>query len=504
LEVQDAPLDLGQSGVRGLRECPERCLLKECWLKRIAEKGAKRVGRKAKGVSGSLTRARAEAVSRAVLARKTRRVTTKEDVFRIKALGLDWDIGVMVYTPAGAITRGADGLKGGFFLLHGGNGDYKSVEPLARALSERFGYKVVSMTFPGRLYLPGVRRDWPGDTLNADGTARMPIWKKGEVISRDQYRLVRDDKLRARYGTRTFARAKPGTLFHERMAAWPVAFDEGMLEACRRHLPAGEFSVYLHGHSTGGAFTAILSQRLKNCAGQTEIETAPIGVINRVKHAWSGSMGKIKGFGKAGPKEPDDVLHDPFTDLYLRTWRDRARYSGPETLGREGPAALMRLPMLMEEILDGWAEERLRPQFKAEFPVTHNVSGTLAAAARVAARRLKMGRAETRALVERYLDYGRYREGPEAQAVPPILFVNSRLSRDNSEEVFRAVVMPMLGALKPAPRVHLTMVDAGSHIYMEADGPKLPQGIAPVAAKLFDDAVRGGFFVVDRTKSKQG
>jgi len=462
------------------------------------------VGRKAKGVSGSLTRARAEAVSRAVLARKTRRVTTKEDVFRIKALGLDWDIGVMVYTPAGAITRGADGLKGGFFLLHGGNGDYKSVEPLARALSERFGYKVVSMTFPGRLYLPGVRRDWPGDTLNADGTARMPIWKKGEVITRDQYRLVRDDKLRARYGTRTFARAKPGTLFHERMAAWPVAFDEGMLEACRRHLPAGEFSVYLHGHSTGGAFTAILSQRLENCAGQTEIETAPIGVINRVKHAWSGSMGKIKGFGKAGPKEPDDVLHDPFTDLYLRTWRDRARYSGPETLGREGPAALMRLPMLMEEILDGWGEERLRPQFKAEFPVTHNVSGTLAAAARVAARRLKMGRAETRALVERYLDYGRYREGPGAQAVPPILFVNSRLSRDNSEEVFRAVVMPMLGALKPAPRVHLTMVDAGSHIYMEADGPKLPQGIAPVAAKLFDDAVRGGFFVVDRAKSKQG
>lgn len=448
-----------------------------------------------KSVSGPVSRRRAEAISRAVLARRKRRVNAREDIFRISALGLDWDIGVMVYTPAGKPTRGADGRNAGFFLLHGGNGDYKSVEPLARILAERFGYKVVSMTFPGRLYLPDPSRDWPGDTIEPDGSARMPIWKRGEKIGRDQYDIVRDDKLRARYGTRSFARARPGTLFHERMAAWPVAFDDGMVEACRRHLPVGEFSVYAHGHSTGGAFTAILSQRLENCAGQTEVETAPIGVINRAKHAWSGSMGKIAGFAKAGPKEPDDVLHDPFTDLYLRTWRDRARYAGPEALGREGPAALMRLPMLMEEILGGWAEERLRPQFKAEFPVTHNVAGTLEAAAKVAARRLGLGRAGTRALVARYLDYGRYRTGPDARPVPPVLYVNSRLSRDNSEEAFRGVVMPMLAALDPAPRVHLTMVDAGSHIYMEPDGPKLPLGIAPVAAKLFDDAVRGGFFV---------
>lgn len=451
-----------------------------------------------RGTSGPVSRARAEAISRDVLAAPKRRVRAEEDIFRIRALGLDWDIAVMVYTPAGRITCGADGRKGGFFLLHGGNGDYKSVEPLARVLAERFGYKVVSMTFPGRLYLPDPSRDWPGDTLNPDGSARMPIWKRGERITRDQYDIVRDDKLRARYGVRTFARARQGTLFHERMAAWPVAFDDGMVEACRRHFPAGEFSVYLHGHSTGGAFTAILSQRLENCGGQTEVETAPIGVINRAKHAWSGSMGKIKGYAKAGPREPDDVLHDPFTDLYLRTWRDRARYSGPEALGREGPAALMRLPMLMEEILDGWAEERLRPQFKAEFPVTHNVTGTLEAAARTAAKRLRLGPAETRALVARYLDYGRYRVGPQARPVPPILFVNSRLSRDNSEEAYRGVVMPMLAALDPAPRVHLTMVDAGSHIYMEPDGPNLPQGIAPVAAKLFDDAVRGGFFVMRR------
>ena len=452
---------------------------------------SKGIGR---GLPDSVSRRRAEAISRAVLARRRARLVRQEDIFRLRVLGFDWDIGVMVYAPDSRVARGADGRKAGFFLLHGGNGDYKSVEPLALLLAERFRYKVVSMTFPGRLYLPDPSRDWPGDTLDANGFARMPLWKRGEVIGPDQYTIVRDTALRTRYGTRAFARARPGTLFHERMAAWPVAFDEGMLEACRRHLPADTYSVYGHGHSTGGAFTAILSQRLENFAGQTEIETAPIGAINRMKHAWSGSMGKIKGFAKAGPNESDDVLNDPFTDLYLRSWRDRARYAGPEALGREGQAALMRLPMLMEEILDGWAEERLRPQFKAEFPVTHNVAATLARAARTASRRLGLDRAATAALVDRYLGYGRYQEGPGARAVPPILFVNSRFSRDNSEEVFRAVVLPMLARLKPAPRTRLVMVDAGSHIYMEPDGPRLPLGIAPVAASLFDDAIQGGFF----------
>ena len=32
-----------------------------------------------------------------------------------------------------------------------------------------------------------------------------------------------------------------------------------MIEACRRHFPAGEFSIYGHGHSTGGPFICMLS-----------------------------------------------------------------------------------------------------------------------------------------------------------------------------------------------------------------------------------------------------
>ena len=442
-----------------------------------------------------VSRQSAVKISRALLGKAKRPIACKEDIFRIKTLCLDWDIGVMVYEPAsGRVTRGADGKKAGFFLLHGGNGDFKSVEPLALLLAERFGYRVVSMTFPGRLYFPHRSRDWPGDTISADGTARMPIWRRGEVITPDQYRLVHETSLRDRYGTRTLARAKRGTMYYHRMAAWPAAFEDGMLAACRRHFPEGEYSVYAHGHSTGGAFTAILSQRLPNMAGQTEVETAPIGEINRLKHAWSGSLGKIKGFDKGAVGK--DGLEDPFTDLYLRTWRDRARYAGPEALGKEGPQALMRLPALMEDVLESWQTERLRPQFKAEFLITHNIRGSLTKAAQAAARRLKLSKAESAALVERFLDYGRYLRGPNARPVPPVLFVNSCYSRDNSEEVFDEVVLPQLAALDPRPKTRMVIVDASSHLYTEPDGANLPLGMAPVAAQLFDTAVRGGFFVV--------
>ena len=92
------------------------------------------------------------AVSDAVLARPAGTVTEREDIFRLSALGLDWDIGVRVYEPA-TIARGADGQKVGIFLLHGGAGDYKSMEKFALLFAEKFGFKVVTMTFPGRLYL---------------------------------------------------------------------------------------------------------------------------------------------------------------------------------------------------------------------------------------------------------------------------------------------------------------------------------------------------------------
>ena len=79
------------------------------------------------------------------------------------------------------IARGADGQKVGIFLLHGGAGDYKSMEKFALLFAEKFGFKVVTMTFPGRLYLDDDSRDWPGDTIKPDGTVRTPIWRRGRI-----------------------------------------------------------------------------------------------------------------------------------------------------------------------------------------------------------------------------------------------------------------------------------------------------------------------------------
>jgi hypothetical protein len=416
-----------------------------------------------------------------------------EDIFRIEALGLPWDIGVHVAEPADPdhAARGPDGRKTGFLLLHGGSGDFKSMSTLARLLSGKFGHKAMAMTFPGRLYLPDPRRDWPGDTIHPDGGVRTPIWADGEIITRDQYDVVRDDSMRARYGLRTLARAKPGSRFYDRMAAWPVAFEEAMVEACRRHFPAPDWAVFTHGHSTGGAFSAYITQRVPNIAGQTEIETAPIGFINEVKHDWSGALGKIGAYDRQTTKPAPRF--DPFNDLYIRTWRDLARYRGPEALGQEGPNALMRLPWIMEDVLDGWDRSKARPNFKAEYIVTHNVRASLEAAARAAAARLGMNETATSALVQRYFNYCHYDMSEEAKPIPPILYVNSKDSRDNSPEAYSEIVLPMFAELKRAPKVRAAQFGAGTHVYYKA-AEKFPQGLAPAAAGLFNEAIMSGFY----------
>ena len=435
------------------------------------------------------------AMSDGVLARPARKVEDREDIFRIAALGLDWDIGVRVYEPqpASDITRGADGKKVGIFLLHGGAGDYKSMERFALLFAEKFGFKVVTMTFPGRLYLDDPSRDWPGDTFNADGTVRTPIWLKGEYVTPDQYELVRDTSKRMKYGTRTSARAKPGTRFYERMSSWPKAFEDGMKEACRRHFPEGEFSIYVHGHSTGGPYVSMLSQRVPNIAGVIAIENSTFGYINECKHQWGGHVGRIEGY-KAVAQKTDESWKDPFNDLYIRTWRDLARYRGSEALGQEGPTALMRLPWLMEEILDAWDVARKRPQFKAEYMVTHNIVGALEQAARAAATRLKLSPDETEKLVAHFTGLTSELKGDGVKRVPPFLFVISKDSRDHSPEAYKEVILPMFNAMNPTPRTHVTRFMAGVHTYTKPE-EGLPFGIAPAAAQYYHDAITGGFFV---------
>ena len=169
------------------------------------------------------------------------------------------------------------------------------------------------MTYPGRLYLNDPSRDWPGDTIAGDcpdRKVRTPIWLRGEEITSDQYELIEDTALRARYGTRLLARARPGTKFYDRMASWPAAFEDAMKHFCRELLPQDLYSIYVHGHSTGGPFGHMLTQRVDNIVGVVGIENSPFANIYRamIGYEWPG----------------------PFNELSIRTWRDLARDKGAE------------------------------------------------------------------------------------------------------------------------------------------------------------------------------
>jgi hypothetical protein len=428
-----------------------------------------------------------------VLGRTDIPIKRTEDIFRINVLGMDWDHGMVVYEPEDPkqVPLGADGKKAGFFLLHGGSGDFKGIERHSKLLAAKFGFKVMAGTFPGRFYFPDASRDWPDDTIHADGTVRMPIWQQGEIITPDQYEVVKDASMRNRYGTRTLARAKPDSQFWFRMAGWPAAFEAGMIEANRRHFPEKEFSVYSQGHSTGGPFICMLSQRIPNMAGVCATEHSPFGYLSMGRDEWGGDMGKIAGYEKVEKK--GKARTDPFNELYIRTWRDLARYQGPEALGQEGPKALMRLPAIMEDILDAWQNVKSRPQFKAEYIVTHAISSSLAEAARVSAARLKMNKDETEALVQRFVGYSRELSGPNVKPVPPFLFEISKDSRDHSQEVYEEVIMPGFRRMNPAPKIALTRFGAGVHSFWKAE-KDLPVGIVPSVLKSWDQAVRGGYF----------
>jgi len=304
----------------------------------------------------------------------------REDIFRIRALEMDWDIGVVIYAPQdpAKIPTGPDGNKVGVFLLHGGVSDYKSLDCIARLLAEKFGIKVASMTFPGRFYLLDGSRDWPGEVENPDGSARTPLWTRETRITKDQYEIVHDTSKRESYGTIVSLSAKEGTEFYYRMAAWPVAFEEAVKETARRHLPEDQFSIYIHGHSTGGPFAMMASQRIANIAGIIGYGTSPFGAMYT----------QVTG----------DYWDFPFACLRLRTWRDTARYLY-EGMKNQGTG----LPMAMELTFERWEKSKKRPNFKAEDFVHKNSTKSLEAAARVSGARLNLSHRETEALVQRYL-----------------------------------------------------------------------------------------------------
>ncbi len=416
--------------------------------------------------------------SKTILARPDSPFKAREEIFRIRAVEMDWDMGAMVYEPEdpAQIPIGPDGNKIGVFILHGGTGDHRDERVLASMLAGKFGFKVVSMTYPGRLYLSDPSRDWPGDTIKPDGTVRTPIWKSDELITPNQYEVMEDQSMMERYGTIILACAKEGTVFYDRMAGWPVAFEEAGRDLMRRHFPEGEFSIYIHGRSTGGPFAFMLTQRVSNISGFLGMESSPFGYIyaRQINQSW----------------------HLPFNCLKIRTWRDKARYEGPEALDREGPDALKRLPMLMERVFEEWQKDTYKPLFKAEYPIHLNGIEALAASAQATARRLNLSAAETNELVRQYKGYTRELSGEGVRPFPPAILGAAHSSRDHSPEVYREVILPMFAAMDPPPKVSWVHFGAGVHRYFRPE-PDLPLGVAPAVTQLWYDAIMGGYYQED-------
>jgi len=398
-------------------------------------------------------------------------IDIREDIFRIAALEMAWDIGAVVYQTQdrSKIPNGADGKKIGVFLLHGGVSDFKSVERIAQTLASKFAFKVTTMTFPGRFYLLDPSRDWPGDVECDDGTARTPLWSKETRITKDQYAIVRDTSKRQEYGTLVSLSAKDGSEFFYRMAAWPAAFEAAIQETARRQFPEGEFSIYMHGHSTGGPFAMMASQRVANVAGLLGYGSSPFGWMYPI----------ISG----------DNWEFPFNQLRLRTWRDTARYMY-EGLKNQG----IGLPMLIELTFERWESAKKRPNFKAEDFIHKNSAKALEAAACVSAGRLKLSHRESDALVQRYLGYTRELAGPGVKPVPNFLSLHG--IDDDTVTLQRCQrSLPLFSKLDPAPKVVPVSLGAGVHSWGWSDD-KLPLGIVPSVAKLWHDAIMNGFFVM--------
>ncbi len=430
-------------------------------------------------------------LSEEFLARNESVVEASDVVHRINVLEMDWDLAGTVYTPRdeASIPIGPDGRRIGIFLLHGGSGDHRSKDSFARLLVAKLGVKVVTMSYPGRYYLEAANGDWPGDTIGDDTNLRTPVWKRGEIIGRDQYEVVKDteDTRRRRWGTLFLACAKPGSRFYDRMAGWPLAHEHGAGELIARHLPAETFSVYVHGHSTGGPMSMMLTQRIDNIVGVLGMESSPFGSL------YGEMTRELQGI-------PVPWAMD-FNCLRVRSWRDTARYHGYELAKDEGVEALARLAMVMEEVHESWQRRTTQPNFKAENILHFDSVEQLIKAAEAAATRVGYSSQETASLVARYLGYLRGVSEPGARPVPPIILIITNNSRDHRPEFYRQVYLPGYAMMNPAPKVTLYAFDAGIHNY-SAPEDGLPQGVAPAGASIWFDAIMSGYFLPDEAVTR--
>ena len=180
----------------------------------------------------------------------------------------------------------------------------------------------------------------------------------------------------------------------------------------------------------------------------------------------------------------------PFNWITVRTWRDIARYAGPEA----GADGMKRLPWLMEDVMAAWEVRKPAPNIKAEHVVQFAAYDVLEAGARSAAKRLKLNAEETEALAAHYRNYPRELEGPGVKPVPPLLYGIAKGSRDHTIQRYQEVVLPAYTPLDPQPRADVVVFQAGVHGY-EKPEEDLPAGVLPAVASLWETAITRGYYL---------
>lgn len=401
----------------------------------------------------------------------------RDEYFQVDSAGMNWDVAGWLYEPHAAhVLCGSDGKAVGALLLHGGGGDHRFLDNLASILAGKLGIKTLTLTYPGHWYFDSDDHEWPGEPLD-DGTGRprLPIWDRRDPIGHGEYDLVtsaEDPVLRANGGTAFFLAARPGTQFYRRQAAWPLAYETAYLDACARNFPEDEFSLYLHGHSTGGPQAHMLLQRMGNVRGLIGMETSSFGIIKK----------KMDPPGAGGEQFP-------FNYLTMRTWRDTARYMGTES----GDMAKRHLPLLMEQVFEAWKLRGGDPGFKSEQFIQFAGEEALTAAAHAVADDQGYEPDARKALVERYLSYTKPLPVPGNPPVPPLLYIINEGSRDHRLDNYTSVLLPTLQTFEPVPKAQVYYLRAGVHNYNKAT-PDLPRGVAAVGAKIWFDAITSGYY----------
>lgn len=417
-------------------------------------------------------------VSAAVLALPDLPYEARDEELRIDCAGMAWDVAGRVYEPTESkILRGADGKKVGAFLLHGGGGDHRGMDNLGSLLAEKFGIKALALTYPGHWNFDTADHEWPGEPID-DGTGhpRLAIWDRSNRIGYDEYDLIKYDQepqLRAHRGTSFLLAAKPGTQFWRRQAAWPLAYETAYKTACARAFPEDEYSLYLHGHSTGGPQVHMLLQRIGNVAGLIGMETSSFGSFKKHMDA---------------PNSGGENF--PFNYMTLRSWRDTARYMGVEA-GIEG---VRHLPLLIEQVFESWERGKGRPGFKSEHFIQFAGIDALTAAANALADDLGLDTTKRSALVDRYVSYTAPLCGADAPPLPPLLYIINEGSRDHRLDNYRGVLFPRLSELDPPPKKTLVYFRGGIHNYNKPT-ESLPRGVAVVGAKVWYDAITHGYYL---------